>query len=242
MRPSTRDPNQLRDIIIQPNVNAYAEGSCLIKTGNTHVICTATVENSMPSFLMKKGQGWLTAEYSMLPRATQSRNQREAVKGKQTGRTQEIQRVIGRSLRSVLNMKKLGERQIRIDCDVIQADGGTRCAAITGGYVALAIAVYSLWKNGEIADNPLTDQIAAVSLGIYQNTPIIDLDYNEDSNAQIDALFVMAKSGSIAELQTSAEKRLFTQDEFSHLFSMAQVGAAHVYSIQNTALQNFQIP
>ena len=195
-----RNFNQLREISFEKNINLHAEGSCLVKFGNTHVICTASIDEKTPHWLKNSGKGWVTAEYGMLPRSTNSRIDREAARGKQTGRTQEIQRLIGRSLRSVTNLDELGERQIKIDCDVIQADGGTRTASISGGFVALYLAVEKLKKNYNIAKPIIKDFIAAVSTGIIDNNPILDLDYEEDSSAQVDANFVICKSGKISEI------------------------------------------
>jgi len=215
MRPSNRKFNQIRPITIKTNVNKNAEGSCLIKCGETHIICTATVEDSVPPFMRKSGLGWVTAEYAMLPRSTNSRMKREASRGKQGGRTLEIQRLIGRSLRACVDRVLLGERQIIIDCDVIQADGGTRCAAITGGWVALKQAADLLLKNGSIKENPIVHQIAAVSCGILREQAILDLDYEEDSNISTDSNFVMNELGAVIEVQASAEKNLFSRKELS---------------------------
>ena len=236
MRPSNRNFNQIRTTTIKIDVNKNAEGSCLIKCGDTEIICTATVEESVPPFMRKTGLGWVTAEYSMLPRSTNSRMKREATRGKQGGRTLEIQRLIGRSLRACVDRVLLGERQIIIDCDVIQADGGTRCAAITGGWVALKQATNLLLKTGKIKENPIIDQIAAVSCGILGEEPILDLDYNEDSNISTDANFVMNGSGAIVEIQASAEKNLFTRNEFDCLFDLAESGIKDLFLVQNSAL------
>jgi ribonuclease PH len=238
MRPSNRAPDQLRDIALQPNAAKFAEGSCLVKFGDTHVLCTASVEEKIPPFLRNTGQGWVTAEYGMLPRATQERTDREAARGKQTGRTQEIQRLIGRALRAVTDRKKLAELQIKIDCDVLQADGGTRTAAITGGYVALALACRYLMKIGKIAENPLTDFVAAVSCGIYQDTPVLDLDYAEDSNAETDANFVLTGQGGIVEIQATAEQSAFAEDKFQELLRLARKGIAELVTIQREALKS----
>lgn len=236
MRPSGRTPDQLRPISIETGFSPYAEGSCLIRVGNTHVICTATVEDGVPGFLRNTGKGWVTAEYGMLPRATHTRGSREAARGKQSGRTQEIQRLIGRALRAVVDMQKLGERQIKIDCDVIQADGGTRCASITGGYVALAIAVHKLWKSGDVLDNPITGQVAAVSCGLYKDTPVLDLDYPEDSAAEADANFVLTQSGQIVEIQATAEEDPFDEAAFAALFGLAKAGIKDLCAAQTAAI------
>ena len=236
MRPSSRNFNQIRTTSIKIGVNKNAEGSCLIKCGDTQIICTATVEESVPPFMRKTGLGWVTAEYSMLPRSTNSRMKRESVRGKQGGRTLEIQRLIGRSLRSCVDRLLLGERQIIIDCDVIQADGGTRCAAITGGWVALKQATNLLLKNGAIKEDPIIDQIAAVSCGILGTEPILDLDYNEDSNISTDANFVMNSNGGIVEIQASAEKKVFSRNEFDSLFNLADLGIKDLMRAQISAL------
>ena len=236
MRLSNRNFNQIRTTTIKIGVNKNAEGSCLIKCGDTEIICTATIEETVPPFMRKTGLGWVTAEYSMLPRSTNSRMKREAARGKQGGRTLEIQRLIGRSLRACVDRVLLGERQIIIDCDVIQADGGTRCAAITGGWVALKQATNLLLKTGKISENPIIDQIAAVSCGILGEEPILDLDYNEDSNISTDANFVMNVSGAIVEVQASAEKNLFTRKEFECLFDLAELGIKDLSIAQNSAL------
>ena len=236
MRPSSRNFNQIRTTSIKIGVNKNAEGSCLIKCGDTQIICTATVEESVPPFMRKTGLGWVTAEYSMLPRSTNSRMKREAVRGKQGGRTLEIQRLIGRSLRSCVDRLLLGERQIIIDCDVIQADGGTRCAAITGGWVALKQATNLLLKNDAIKEDPIIDQIAAVSCGILGTEPILDLDYNEDSNISTDANFVMDSNGGIVEIQASAEKKVFSRNEFNSLFNLADLGIKDLMKAQISAL------
>ncbi len=222
IRPSGRAPDALRTFSLEVGVNDYAEGSCLITIGKTSVLCTATVEEKVPPFLRGKRKGWLTAEYGMLPRATHSRTGREAARGKQGGRTVEIQRLIGRSLRSVLNMEKLGERQIIIDCDVIHADGGTRTAAITGGYVALYQALQHLVEKGPLARIPLTGAVAAISAGIYRNTPLLDLEYAEDSAAEADANFVLSDRGGVVEIQATAEEKPFSEEQFSSLFTLAK--------------------
>lgn len=231
-RPSGRKTDQLRSLTITPNVSRYAEGSCLIKLGETHVFCTATVEEKVLPFLRNSGTGWVTAEYSMLPRATKERTDREASRGKQTGRTQEIQRLIGRSLRAVTDLKALGERQIKIDCDVLQADGGTRTAAITGGYVALHLALTHLVNEKIIEAMPLKDSLAAVSCGIYKGQPILDLDYEEDSMADADVNFVMTGSGHIVEIQGTAEKRTFEEHEFFELLQLAKLGMKYIGKYQ----------
>lgn len=236
MRPSGRTTSQLRDIRLEPNYAKYAEGSCLARFGHTHVLCTATIEDKVPPFVKGTGSGWITAEYGMLPRATQVRTEREAARGKQTGRTQEIQRLIGRSLRSVLNLTALGERQIKIDCDVIQADGGTRTASITGAYVALYQAIDKLLKEGTLKQNPLVDQVAAISCGIYQGKPVLDLDYDEDSQAEADANFVLTGKGQIIEVQATAEKMPFDQHDFEALMELARVGVDKLAMLQRKAL------
>lgn len=227
-RPSGREPYQLRTLLLETNVAKYAEGSCLIKLGDTHVFCTASVEEKVPSFLKNTGSGWITAEYGMLPRSALTRIDREAARGKQTGRTQEIQRLIGRSLRSITDLSLLGERQIHIDCDVIQADGGTRTASITAAYVSLHLALQKLNKKGVISHFPLTDSLAAVSCGIYEDTPILDLDYAEDSTAEVDANFVLTGSGKIVEIQTTAEKHPFSEEKFLKLLSLAHLGIKEI--------------
>lgn len=222
---------------MEPGWAKHAEGSCLIKAGDTHVICTASVEERVPPFLRNTGQGWVTAEYGMLPRATGSRSSREAARGKQSGRTQEIQRLIGRSLRSVTDLKALGERQITIDCDVLQADGGTRTASITGAYVALHQALQSLIDKDQLKEMPLHDQVAAVSCGLYEGTPVLDLDYAEDSTAQADANFVLTASGKIIEVQGTAEGLPFAEEEFHELFRLAKAGIADLAVMQIEALK-----
>ncbi len=236
MRPSNRAPNQLRPISLEPGVARYAEGSCLAKFGNTHVLCTASVDEKVPPFLRNTGLGWVTAEYGMLPRATHERTDREAAKGKQSGRTQEIQRLIGRALRAVVDRKKMGEVQIKIDCDVLQADGGTRTAAITGGYVALVLAMRHLMKTGKIASDPFTDSVAAISCGLYNGTAVLDLDYMEDSNAQVDANFVMTGTGGIVEIQGTAEHSPFSEAQFQELLRLARDGIAELSGLQKKAL------
>ncbi len=235
MRPSGRATDEIRPVTIEANVTKHAEGSCLIKCGDTHVLCTASVEARVPPWIRNSGLGWVTAEYGMLPRATGSRNRREAAAGKQSGRTQEIQRLIGRSLRAGVDRVALGERQITVDCDVLQADGGTRCASITGGWVALRLAVNSLIKAGDVKSDPITDHIAAISCGIYGGQPIADLDYAEDSEAGTDANFVMTGSGGLVELQGSAEGATFSRSEFDHLMDLAEKGVTELVLAQTEA-------
>ncbi len=236
MRPSKRQPDSLRQLTLTAGFSRNAEGSCLIQCGNTHVLCTATIESGVPGFLKNTGKGWVTAEYGMLPRSTNSRIPREAAKGKQSGRTQEIQRLIGRSLRSVVDLKMLGERQITIDCDVIEADGGTRTASITGAYVALHHAVDSLLKSGLIKQSPITGQVAAVSCGIYKGVPVLDLDYDEDSAATMDANFVLTADGRIIEIQCTAEEKPVEEEQFSALFSLARLGIKELAQAQKKAM------
>ena len=235
MRPSGRAPDQMRQLEMIPGFSAHAEGSCLVKFGRTHVLVTASVEERLPPWLRGQGKGWVTAEYGMLPRATHTRGRREASEGKQSGRTQEIQRLIGRSLRAVINPAALGERQISIDCDVIQADGGTRTASITGAWVALRLAVNYLMEEGLVTTDPITDQVAAISCGIYNGTPVLDLEYEEDSNAEADANFVLTGSGDIVEIQATGEKRGFSQGEFEALFSLARKGIGELCEMQIAA-------
>ena len=236
MRPSGRDLNQMRPISIETGVMKHAEGSCLIRMGETHVLCSASIEDRAPSFLKNTGLGWVTAEYGMLPRATNSRNKREAAVGRQTGRTQEIQRLIGRALRAGVDRSALGERQIVIDCDVLQADGGTRCAAITGGWVALRLAVNKLLKSGMIASNPIVDHVAAVSCGIYAGQPVLDLDYAEDSAAGTDGNFILTGKGRLIEVQMSAEGATFSRAEMGELLDLAEAGTAALVAAQQSAL------
>ena len=236
MRPSGRKLSDLRAVSIETNVMKHAEGSCLIKMGETHVLCSATIEDKAPPFLKNTGQGWVTAEYGMLPRATNSRTRREAAAGKQSGRTQEIQRLIGRSLRAGVDRQALGERQIVIDCDVIQADGGTRCASITGGWVALRLAVNKLLKAGFVTSDPILDHVAAVSCGIYAGQPVLDLDYAEDSEAGVDGNFVMTGSGRLIEVQMSAEGATFSRDQMSKLLDLAEAGVAELVAAQKAAI------
>jgi ribonuclease PH len=226
----------MRDISIETGVTRHAEGSCLIRCGGTHVLCTASLEERVPPFLRNTGLGWVTAEYGMLPRATHTRMRRESTTGKQSGRTQEIQRLIGRSLRAGIDRSALGERQITIDCDVIQADGGTRCAAITGGWVALRLAVNKLMKAGDIVSDPITDHIAAVSCGIYAGQPVLDLDYPEDSEAGTDGNFVMTGSGLVVEVQASAEGAAFSRAQFDALYALAEQGVDALVAAQKAAV------
>lgn len=236
MRPSGRAADALRSVTIETGVSRHAEGSCLIRVGDTHVLCTASLEESVPPFLRKTGLGWVTAEYGMLPRATTTRNRREATAGKQSGRTQEIQRLIGRSLRAGVDRVALGERQISVDCDVLQADGGTRCAAITGGWVALRLAINRLLRSGDIKSDPLTAHVAAVSCGIYGGQPVLDLDYAEDSVAGADANFVMTNAGGLVEVQGSAEGATFSRAEFTALLDLAEKGIAALVEAQRAAV------
>jgi len=235
MRPSGRAPDEMRAISIETNFTKHAEGSCLIGFGETKVLVTASVEERVPPWLRGKGEGWVTAEYSMLPRATHTRGQREAARGKQSGRTQEIQRLIGRSLRAVTDMRKLGERQIVLDCDVIQADGGTRTAAISGAWVALRLAVGKLIAQGLIAEDPIVAKVAAVSCGIVDGTPVLDLDYVEDSGADADANFVLIEGGRIAEVQATAEKATYDEEGLLRLLRLARMGCDRIYSAQGAA-------
>lgn len=236
MRPSGRATDDLRPVTIETGFTKHAEGSCLIKCGDTHVLCTASVEPRVPPFLKNSGLGWVTAEYGMLPRATHTRGRREAAQGKQSGRTQEIQRLIGRSLRACVDRVALGERQITVDCDVIQADGGTRCASITGGWVALRLAVDALMKAGDIASDPLTDHVAAVSCGIYGGQPVLDLDYAEDSEAGTDANFVMTGAKGLIEVQASAEGAPFSRAQMDTLLDLAETGVDGLVAAQKAAL------
>jgi len=236
MRPSGRKLNEPRLISIEPNVMKHAEGSCLIKMGETHVLCSATIEEKAPPFLKNTGLGWVTAEYGMLPRATNSRTRREAAAGKQSGRTQEIQRLIGRALRAGVDRSALGERQIVIDCDVIQADGGTRCASITGGWVALKLAVAKLLKSGAIVSDPIIDHVAAISCGIYAGQAVLDLDYAEDSTAGTDGNFILTGRGRLIEVQMSAEGATFSRDEMGQLLDLAEAGCTELVAAQKAAL------
>ncbi len=237
MRPSGRAPDEMRAISFEPHFTRHAEGSVLVSFGHTKVICTASVEERLPPWLRGKGEGWVTAEYSMLPRATHTRGAREAAKGKQSGRTQEIQRLIGRSLRAVCDLKKLGERQITLDCDVIQADGGTRTAAISGAWVALRIAVDKLMAQGLINDDPLTRKVAAVSCGIFNGTPVLDLDYDEDSSADADANFVLIEGGQIAEVQATAEGATYDEEALLRLLRLARIGCDRIFAAQGEAVK-----
>jgi len=236
LRPSGRPPSALRPVTIEIDVARHAEGSCLIKFGHTHVLCTASVEETVPPFLRNTGRGWVTAEYGMLPRSTHTRTDREAARGGQSGRTQEIQRLIGRSLRAVTDLKGLGERQVRLDCDVLQADGGTRTAAITGSFVALHQALSHMKRLGALSSIPLRDHVAAISCGIYKGMPVLDLDYDEDSSADADANFVLTGSGKIVELQGTAEKNPFDESEFQSLLGLAKQGVADLVKKQKAAL------
>lgn len=235
MRPSGRAPDQMRAIAIEPAFTKHAEGSCLISFGDTRVLCTASVEEKVPPFLRGKGEGWVTGEYSMLPRATHTRGSREAAKGKQSGRTQEIQRLIGRSLRAVVDLKKLGERQITLDCDVIQADGGTRTASISGAWVALRIAVDKLIAEGKLTEDPILGRVAAVSCGICEGTPVLDLDYVEDSAADADANFVLIEGGQIAEVQATAEGATYDEEALLRLLRLARMGCDEIFAAQAKA-------
>ncbi|MPT47363.1 MAG: ribonuclease PH [Sphingobium sp.] len=235
MRPSGRTPDQMRSITMEPGFTMHAEGSCLVSFGDTRVLCTASVEERVPPFLRGKGEGWVTAEYGMLPRATHSRSNREAAKGKQSGRTQEIQRLIGRSLRSIVDLKALGERQITIDCDVIQADGGTRTASISGAWVALRIAVDKLIASGALTTDPIQQQVAAISCGISNGTPVLDLDYIEDSSAEADANFVLTGDNKIAEVQATAEGATFDDEELLRLLRLARIGCGEIFAAQRKA-------
>lgn len=234
-RPSKRQFDELRKVVIEPNINKHAEGSCLIKCGDTHVICTATVEDKVPLWMRNSGRGWVTAEYGMIPRATGTRTDREAKKG-QSGRTEEIQRLIGRALRSVVDLKALGEICVKIDCDVIQADGGTRTASITGGFVALHLALQKLRERRRFYTLPLFDTVSAISCGIYDGTPVLDLDYVEDSNAQTDSNFVITGKGGIVEIQGTAERKPFTPEQFRELYALAVKGTTELARIQHEAL------
>jgi len=236
MRPSKRAPDQLRAVSLTPGFSRHAEGSCLVKFGDTHVLVTASLEEKAPPFLKGSGKGWVTAEYGMLPRSTHERMRREAAQGKQSGRTQEIQRLVGRSLRAVVDTSALGERQIVIDCDVLQADGGTRTASITGGYVALSQCLKFMQKTGMVTKPVLKDHVAAISCGIYKGAPVLDLDYDEDSTAETDANFVMTGSGGLVEIQGTAEGAPFSDDEFGQLLKLARKGINELIELQKTAL------
>jgi ribonuclease PH len=236
IRPSGRAPDQLREVTLEIGANKYAEGSCLIRFGNTHVLCTASVEERVPPFMRDSGRGWVTAEYGMLPRSTHTRSDREAARGKQSGRTQEIQRLIGRALRSVTDLEALGERQVRIDCDVLLADGGTRTAAITGAWVALYQAFQGLVDADRLKTIPMTGQIAAISCGLYKDTAVLDLDYAEDSNAQVDTNFVLTAEGHFVEIQGTAEDKPFPQEDFDAMLSLARKGVSELAAAQCRAL------
>jgi ribonuclease PH len=236
MRPSERAADELREVRLETAVNRYAEGSCIASFGHTRVLVTASVEETVPPFLKGRGQGWVTAEYGMLPRATHTRGRREAAQGKQSGRTQEIQRLIGRSMRAIVDLKALGERQVILDCDVIQADGGTRTAAITGGWVALRLATKKLMDAGVLAKDPILDQVAAISCGVHNGHAVLDLDYEEDSQAEADSNFVLTGSGDIVEIQATGEKRGFSVTEFEALFGLARHGIAQLMELQRAAV------
>jgi ribonuclease PH len=236
MRPSGRDPAAMREVRFIPDFTKHAEGSVLASFGDTQVLCTASIEERVPGWMRGKGSGWVTGEYGMLPRATHTRSGREATRGKQGGRTLEIQRLIGRSLRAVTDMKALGERSVMLDCDVIQADGGTRTASISGAYVALAIAMERLVAKGKLKKNPLYGQVAAVSVGIYSGTPVLDLDYAEDSEAETDMNIVMNEAGRFIEVQGTAEGHAFTDDEFSAMLGLARTGIEGIITVQNEAI------
>tara|TARA_B100000745_G_scaffold297720_2_gene245077 strand:- start:2198 stop:2944 length:747 start_codon:yes stop_codon:yes gene_type:complete len=235
-RPSGRSLDQMRDVTIEMDVNMHAEGSCLIKFGNTHVLCTASVQDKVPGWMKGSGKGWVTAEYGMLPRSTGDRMDREAAKGKQSGRTQEIQRLIGRALRAVVDMEKMGETQVRVDCDVIQADGGTRTASITGGFVALYMAFQHMLKIGLIKEMPVNEFVSAISCGIYSGDCVLDLDYAEDSTAEADTNFVITESMGVVEVQGTAEADPFTRDELNTLMDLAEKGCRELTALQKQAL------
>ena len=236
MRPSGRAVDQLREVSLEPGFSKYAEGSCLVRFGDTHVLCAASLDERVPPFLRNSGQGWVTAEYGMLPRSTHTRTGREAARGKQSGRTQEIQRLIGRSLRAVTDLKAMGERQIRLDCDVLQADGGTRTASITGAWVALHIALSKMLKDGLLEKMPLNDHVGAVSCGLYKGEAVLDLDYAEDSNAQADANFVLTGNKGIVEIQGTAEEDPFSKDQFNRLLELAELGIVSLVNLQKQAI------
>jgi ribonuclease PH len=236
MRPSGRAPDQLRPVSLEPGFSRHAEGSCLVRFGDTHVLCTASVDERVPPWMRNSGRGWVTAEYGMLPRSTHTRTDREAARGKQSGRTQEIQRLIGRALRAVVNLPAMGERQINIDCDVLQADGGTRTASITGSWVALHFAFERLIKEGKLVVSPITGQVAAVSCGLWEGTPVLDLDYPEDSKAQADANFVLTSDGGIVEVQGTAEEKPFTETQFLTLLALAKKGVGELARLQRLAI------
>ena len=232
-----RSFNQMREISFEKNVNIHADGSCLVKFGNTHVLCLATIDDKVPHWLKNTGKGWVTAEYGMLPRSTNTRMDREAAKGKQSGRTQEIQRLIGRSLRSIVDLSNLGERQIKIDCDVIQADGGTRTASISGGFISLYLAIEKLKNNYNLQKPIIKNFIGAVSTGIVENKALLDLDYKEDSEAQVDANFVICDSDEISEIQVTGEEFFFNDAQFTEMFSLAKIGVKEIISKQKEALK-----
>ena len=236
MRPSGRAPDQLRKVTLEPGFSRHAEGSCLVKFGDTHVLCTASIDERVPPWMRNSGKGWVTAEYGMLPRSTHTRTDREAARGKQSGRTQEIQRLIGRALRAVVNLPAMGERQINIDCDVLQADGGTRTASITGAWVALHFAFDRLIKEGKLTANPITGQVAAVSCGLFEGTAVLDLDYPEDSKAQADANFVLTGDGGIVEVQGTAEDKPFSEPQFMELLMLAKKGVIELTQLQRLAI------
>jgi ribonuclease PH len=236
MRPSGRAPDQLRKISLEPGFSRHAEGSCLVKFGDTHVLCTASIDEKVPPWMRNTSRGWVTAEYGMLPRSTHTRTDREAARGKQSGRTQEIQRLIGRSMRAVVNLGAMGERQVNIDCDVLQADGGTRTASITGAWVALHFAFERLVKEGKLPASPITGQVAAVSCGLWEGTAVLDLDYPEDSKAEADANFVLTGTGGIVEVQGTAEKDPFSEAQFRELMTLAKKGVGELVQLQRLAI------
>ena len=235
-RPSGRSVDVMRQVSLEPGFAKYAEGSCMTRFGDTHVLCTATLEERVPGWMKGSGKGWITAEYGMLPRSTHSRTDREASRGKQSGRTQEIQRLIGRSLRAVVDLKALGERQIRVDCDVIQADGGTRTAAITGSWVAIQQSIATLMKFGALKENPIKDHVAAISCGIWQGAPVLDLDYAEDSKCDADANFVLTGAGGLVEIQATAEGDAFAEETFMELLRLARKGTTELVELQKQAV------
>ena len=236
-RPSGRKNDTLRKVILEPGCSLHAEGSCLAKFGNTHILCTASVDERVPPFLRNTGKGWVTAEYGMLPRSTHTRTDREATRGKQGGRTLEIQRLIGRSLRAITDLPALGERQIKIDCDVLQADGGTRTASVTGAWVALRLACDRLLLDGLITKQPIIDQVAAISCGVFSDEPVLDLDYEEDRNAEIDANFILSAERGIVEIQATGEERPYTREELNIMLDLADTGCAELFSLQISAIQ-----
>lgn len=237
MRPSGRAPDEMRAITIETGFTKHAEGSCLVSFGDTRVLCTASIEERIPPWLRGKGEGWVTGEYSMLPRSTHTRSSREAARGKQSGRTQEIQRLIGRSLRAIVDLEKLGERQITLDCDVLQADGGTRTASISGAWVALRLAVNELLDKKHITQDPIMSQVAAISCGIYNGTPVLDLDYDEDSSADADANFVLLTGGQIAEVQATAEGATYDEEGLLRLLRLARIGCDKIFAAQMDAVK-----